>query len=109
MYFVIIGMSILYVIIGYVLTEKNAKYLLAGYNTMSEKERARFDLKAFLPFFRKFHLYFGFSHLILGMIIYLISEKAVGIFMGSYPVVAYLYFVWASNNQFSKDQESSEK
>ena len=33
----IVGISLLFTAIGFVVTEKNAKYLLAGYNTMSKK------------------------------------------------------------------------
>ena len=41
MIYVIIGMSVLFVAIGFLVTERNAKYLLAGYNTMSEEERKK--------------------------------------------------------------------
>ena len=36
--------NLLFVGIGFTITEKNAPYLLAGYNTMSKEERKQIDL-----------------------------------------------------------------
>ena len=55
----IIIISSLFTGIAFIVTESNAKYLLSGYNTMSEKERENFDIKSFVPYFRKFHLVLG--------------------------------------------------
>ena len=40
--------DILFIGIAYLLNENNAKYLLAGYNTMSKEEREKVDLPNFL-------------------------------------------------------------
>ena len=102
MYYAILGISALFIGIGFILTEKNAKYLLSGYNTMSEKDRAAFDLKNYVPFFRKFHFYFGSSYLLIGVgLQYLYGDSSSGVFMGLYPIVAYGYFIWKSQG-FSK-------
>lgn len=101
MTYVIIGMSVLFVAIGFLLTEGNAKYLLAGYNTMSEEERKKVDLTAYIPFFRKFHLFLGLSYLILGVAIdKFAGPGAAGIFMGVYPILAYMYFLWAGSKYY---------
>ena len=42
--------------VAYGVNEKNAKLLLAGYNTMSEQERKNFDLKSYLIYFKKFFI-----------------------------------------------------
>ncbi len=106
MIYVIIGMSALFIGIGLLLNEKNAKYLLAGYNTMSAEERGKFDLKNFLPFYRNFHFFLGFSFSILGICLtYLISEDAGGVFLVSYPILAYVYFIWKSR-KFSYPQST---
>lgn len=95
MLYVIIGMGCMFVAIGFLITEKNAQHLLAGYNTLTEAERARFDLQAYLPFFRNFHVFLGVSFIGLGLLLYRFwGEGAAGIFMGVYPIVMYVLFLW---------------
>ncbi len=54
MLYVIVGMGILFTSLGFIVTENNAQYLLAGYNTMSEDDRKNFDLPAYIRFFKNF-------------------------------------------------------
>ena len=94
----IIGVSLLLIVTGLAVTQKSAKYLLAGYNTMSKEDRGKVDLKSYLHRFRRFHIYLGVSLLSIGAILTLfISENAAGIFLGVYPVLAYIYFLWSSS------------
>jgi len=96
--YVIIGMGLFFLAIGFIVTENNAKYLLSGYNTMSEEDRKKIDIRSYIPYFRKFHVIFGISFLIIGLVLfYVIGEVAAGIFLGVYPIVAYLYFIWKSS------------
>lgn len=97
----IIGLSLLFVAIGFSLTENNAKYLLSGYNTMREEDRNKVDIKAYVPYFRRFHIFLGVSFLVIGSALSLISENAGGVFLGVYPILAYIYFLWSSS-QYSK-------
>lgn len=102
MSYVIIGMSLLFVVIGFTVTQDNAKYLLSGYNTMNEEDKKKVDMESYIPYFRKFHVYFGISFLIFGLLLTnLISENAGGIFLGVYPILAYMFFIWNSS-KFSK-------
>ena len=102
MLYVILGIGILFIGIGYMVTEKNAKYVLSGYNTMSKEDQALVDLKNYLPFFRKFHLYLGVSFSMLGAgVHYLYGETYSGVFLGLYPIIAYLFFIWKSQ-EYSK-------
>jgi len=50
MIFIIILLSLLFIVIGFIVTENNAKSLLSGYNTMSEEDRKLFDLKSYTLF-----------------------------------------------------------
>ena len=87
-------MSLLFIAIAFIVTENNAKYLLSGYNTMEEEDRKKFDLKAYIPFFRKFHIFLGISLLLFGVLLSrLINEEVGGIFLGVYPIAAYIYFI----------------
>ena len=58
MMLVILLLSFLFFILGFILNESNAKYLLSGYNTMSVEEQSNFNLKSYLNFFKKFHIFF---------------------------------------------------
>lgn len=103
----LIIMALLFVAIGFIVTENNAKYLLSGYNTMSEEDRKKFDIKAYIPYFRKFHIFLGISFLVFGTILtYFIHENAGGIFMAVYPILAYIYFIWTSA-RYSKGQSAN--
>lgn len=103
MIYLFIGMSLLFIAIGSIVTENNAKYLLSGYNTMKEEDQQKFDIKGYIPYFRKFHLFLGISFLVLGLLLYYwVNEETAGVFIGIYPILAYIYFLWSSN-KFSKN------
>ena len=96
-----IGLSITFIVVAFMLTENNAQYLLAGYNTLSEKERKKVDIKSYIQFIRNFHLFLGISFLVIGVpLLYFISESAAGIFLAGYPILAYIYFIWKSKDFF---------
>lgn len=100
MIYVITGMSLLYVAIGFVITEKNAKYLLSGYNTMRDEDRKKVDIKAYIPYFRNFHIFLGVSLLVSGIALTCFISKNAGIiFIAVYPVIAYIYFVVSSSKK----------
>ncbi|MBS9767294.1 MAG: DUF3784 domain-containing protein [Flavobacteriaceae bacterium] len=48
MLFPIVLLSVIFIAIGFIVTENNAKYLLSGYNAMSEEERKKVNIKAFV-------------------------------------------------------------
>ena len=49
--FTIIFVSLIFLGIAFGINKKNAKYLLAGYNTMSKEQRAKFDIEGFQLFY----------------------------------------------------------
>lgn len=98
MLYVLIATGLLFIGMAFLVTTNNAKYLLSGYNTMSEAEREKVDINAYIPYFKKFHLFLGISFIALGLLLhYAIGATASGIFMGVYPILAYVYFIWESN------------
>jgi hypothetical protein len=98
MIWILTGMSLLFVAIGFIVTEKNAGSFLAGYNSLTKEEQARIDIRSYLTFFRKFHVFLGISLGAIGLIANSLSGKnASGIFMVVYPVLAYTWFAWKSN------------
>jgi len=95
MIIVSILLAFIFIGIGFLITEKNAKYLLSGYNTMSEEDKKNFNLTEYLKFFRKFHIFLGTSLLIVSLILfYFVDADYSGVFAGVYPIVAYIYFIW---------------
>ena len=95
MLFLIIFLGLLFIGTGFILTEKNAPTLLSGYNTLSKEEQAKFDLKSYLPAFRKFHLFLGLSVLVLGLILHFLVSKNAGLmFVTIYPILAYIFFIF---------------
>lgn len=105
MMFTLIGMSLLFIAIGFIVNEHNAKYLLSGYNTMSEEERKKVNIKAYIQYFRKFHLFLGISFLPIGTLLtYFIDENATGVFIGIYPILAYTFFIATSFKYFNSQK-----
>lgn len=110
MEFVIIGMAFFFAFMALILNEKNAKYLLAGYNTASEKERENFDIKGYLKFFRSFHFFLGVSVLVFGLATYyLIDRDWAGFFIGIYPILAYIYFIYRGRFFYKENTDKSAK
>lgn len=107
MIYVILFLSFLFTVIGFIVTETNAKYLLSGYNTMSEKERETIDIKSYIVYFRNFHLVLGSSLLVISLLIYyFINKDWSGIFLASYPIIAYVFFIWYGT-KFSKEEKKN--
>lgn len=91
----ILILSSIFIAIAFIVNENNAKYLLSGYNTMSEEEKMKFDIKSYIPFFRNFHIFLGLSLLIISLILlYFVNPNWSGIFLVAYPLLAYMYFIW---------------
>lgn len=105
MMFTLIGMSLLFIAIGFIVNEHNAKYLLSGYNTMSEEERKKVNIKAYIQYFRRFHLFLGISFFPIGTLLtYFIDENATGVFIGIYPILAYTFFIATSFKYFNSQK-----
>ena len=103
MIYVLVCMGIFFVVLGFVLTENNAKFILAGYNTMTQEEQAKVHISDYIAFFRKFHIYFGLSFLIFGFVLfYLELRNAVGLFIAFYPILGYIYFL-SKSAKFTKN------
>jgi hypothetical protein len=95
---VITIVSMIFIFIAFIVNENNAKDLLSGYNTMSEDERQNINIKSYIGYFKKFHISLGISIFTIGLILYyFINPDWSGIFIATYPVLAYVYFIWKGN------------
>ncbi len=70
---------------------------------MSDDERKNFDIESYIPYFRKFNLFLGVSLFTIStFILYFVNSDWSGIFMGTYPIICYTYFIWKSNDFYLK-------
>lgn len=94
----ILILSLIIFTVGFILNKNNAKYLLSGYNTMSDVEKEHYDLEAFLKFNRKFHLFLSISLFVVASILhYFVSSIWSGIFLVLYPLLMYIFYVYKSS------------
>lgn len=103
----ILVLSVIFFGIGFILNINNAKYLLSGYNTMSEYEKSNYELEKFLIFNRKFHLFLSISLFIVATVLhYFVSTILSGIFLTVYPLMAYTLFIWKSSSYYSGNRKN---
>ncbi|WP_342084703.1 DUF3784 domain-containing protein [Dyadobacter sp. OTU695] len=86
-------LSVTFVLLGFCVTPGNAKYLLSGYNMMSESDRAKIDIVSYLRFFNRFHIFLGVSLFIGFWILNRFNGNWATVFMVLYPLLAYVYMV----------------
>lgn len=108
MIFIILFLSGVFISLGFIVTEKNAKYLLAGYNTATEEQQKNVKLVPLIGFFRRFHLILGIIVLAVSLSLYFfVSEEWGGVFAASFPLVVYPYFMWKSNSYVYKSSKTN--
>lgn len=93
MIIVTVFMSALFIGLAFLINEKNAEYLLSGYNTMSKADREQFDIVGYLKIFKRFHIILGATLLPGVLLIQLINETAASTFMMMYVLGGYLFFM----------------
>ena len=83
--------------------EKNADLLLAGYNTMSKKEKEKFNLKEYLIFFKNFFLKLVLYSSLITIISSLFFEEFYVVIIYSTCILLPLpFFIIKSNKNFKK-------
>ena len=93
MIYLILGIGFFVFLIGSILTVDNSKYLLSGYNSISEEERSKIDIKPFVKFFRRFHFFLSFSFSTIGILFYQTVDTLFSeLFIVFFPFVAYIFF-----------------
>ena len=101
-YFPVIFVSALYYAIGYFINEENSKFLLSGYNTMSDEERKKFDIENYRIFFKSFFKQQSLISFLIFQISYLIFKvEEPLIFWSIYITIAIVYLV-VKSQKFNK-------
>ena len=93
--------SLIFFSLGFIVTPGNAKYLLSGYNMMSEADRAKMDIVSFVKFFKRFHIFLGISELAGVLILNSFNTNWATIFMVMYPLLAYVYMIAVGNRYYT--------
>lgn len=98
----LIFVNIIFLAIAKYISTENAKFFLAGYNTMSEKERNNFDLVSYLKFFKSFFIKLTFySTLIFAVTYFFYDEEIAAIAWCLSLTVPWPYFIIKSQ-KYSK-------
>ena len=96
-YLVPITMSLAYLSLGIFINKENSRYLLAGYNTMSDEERSKFDIEGYLhfikPFFISLEAFLLFTWILLDIFVEFGLAIVIWILIQIPP---YIYFVYRS-------------
>ena len=93
--------NIIFVVIEYCVNKNNAKYLLAGYNTMTTEERDKFDLDGFLKFFKKYFLQVAFWSTLIFIILLVLFNPKVAIIGYTIALLLPMPILVIMGNKFS--------
>jgi len=64
-------LSGVFVVLALIVNERNARYLLSGYNTMTEERRKDFDIRGYIKEFRRFFISLSIANLIISVVMFL--------------------------------------
>jgi len=87
--------SAIYFFLGFVLTENNAKYLLAGYNTMGEEDQKKFNIKKMVSFLKKSFWLLGVVTILVGIVLILLNKTDSDI-VGVITFISVLWVVYSA-------------
>tara|TARA_B100000959_G_scaffold191668_1_gene200371 strand:+ start:451 stop:765 length:315 start_codon:yes stop_codon:yes gene_type:complete len=86
-FWVVIFVDLIFIAIAYLVNKDNAKYLVAGYNRMSIKEREKFDLNNFLIFWKKFFVNLTISSTLIYVISFFIFNGGIATLIWSAALI----------------------
>ena len=99
-YVPVIFVSILYYAIGYFINKENAKYLLSGYNTMSDEERKKFDIENYLVFFKAFFKKQSVYSLLVFPVFHLMFDDEKAILIWSLCITIAIVYLYIKSKKF---------
>lgn len=98
----LIAISVLFLAMPFIVTERSAPYLLSGYNMLSRAEQQKVDITSYLVVFKKFHFFLGSSCLGFGLAIYFFAGPTwMMLFFVLFPLAAYFCFLVGTMRFFS--------
>ena len=85
---------------AYWVNENNAKYLLAGYNTMSKEEQESFDLKNYLIFFKKLFINLAIYTTLICLTLYIVLDDFIAAIGYCISILAPIPYMIYKGNKF---------
>lgn len=85
---------------AYIVNENNADMLLAGYNTMSKKEKESFDLKRYLIFFKKFFINLAIYSSLIFLFFYVVFDESTASIAYFISVLLPMPYIIYKGNKF---------
>lgn len=90
----LLTLTVIFLLIGLLVTKNNAKYFLSGYNNMGELDRGRVDIIYLVKFLRSFFIMLSLSYLIIGLVLRSSGNDIIYIiFCLIYPFAGLAYFI----------------
>ena len=105
MFIAIIITNICFVGVAYLTNENNADMLLAGYNTMSKKEKESFDLKNYLIFFKKFFINLAIYSSLIFLMFYIVLDESTASIAYFISVLLPMPYIIYKGNKFKITKE----
>ena len=96
MFWGIIICNVTFICAAFIINENNADMLLAGYNTMSKKEKKSFDLKNYLIFFKKFFTNLAIYASLIFLIFYIALDEStafIAYFISVFLSMTYVIYI----------------
>ena len=99
---VIVFTGLLFIIISKAINRENSKMLLAGYNTMSESEREKFDIDGYLNFFKPFFFKLGAYSTLIYFITLFTFHQGIAVIAYTISILISLPYIVIRGNKFYK-------
>ena len=100
MFIAIIITNICFIGVAYMVNENNADMLLAGYNTMSKKEKESFNLKGYLIFFKKFFINLAIYTSLIFLFFYVAFDELTASYAYFISVLLPMPYIIYKGNKF---------
>ena len=98
----VIFVDVVFLCLAFGINKKNAKYLLAGYNTMSMEQREKFDIEGFLIFFKKYFLQVSFYSTLIFIFLSLLVNPGAAIIGYTFSIILPTPYLIIMGNRFNK-------
>lgn len=100
-------LSFIIILPCFLVTERNAKHVLSGYNSLPEQERKQFDLSGFLRFFRSYLFSLALSYLVIAFMLQRAATPELLIIQSAlYPLIGLYGLVIFSSRYYPGNRKS---
>ena len=100
MFWGVVICDLTFIAVANITNENNADMLLAGYNTMSKKEKESFDLKNYLIFFKNFFIKLTLYSTIIFLMLFVAFDEITAFVGYLFSVLVPLPYMVYKGNKF---------